>query len=71
MKLTAQQIIIIFLITFILSAINLRLETKDPVLLIWIIVERELMCFFYSLFSTLGMIVGVVIYNRFFKNKQL
>ena len=59
----------IFLLTFIISLITVRFESRDPKALIQIAFEKQILCFFYALFGFFGTIIGHCIYN-WFKNRK-
>lgn len=62
-----KQLINIFLITFIISAITLRQETKDVNILIWLIVQRQIMCFTFAMFGVFGTLLGVYLFEKYIK----
>lgn len=70
MKLTGNQIVGAFILTFIINSFTLKIETKDTVERIKYIAEQEMMCFLSALFSTLGLVVALYLYGRFFKKKN-
>ncbi len=69
-KLTSAQIVNVFLITFIISSITLRQETKDINLLIWLVVQRQIMCFTFAMFGSFGYVTGVYLFNKYIKKGE-
>lgn len=63
----SKQIVYTFLITFIISSITLRQETKDINLLIWYIMQRQIMCFTFAMFGVFGTLLGVYLFEKYIK----
>lgn len=70
MKLNGNQIVWAFIISFVINSFTLKVETTNTVQKIWFIAEKEVMCFLSALFSTLGLVVAIYIYNKFLKRKS-